>query len=121
MRVDRPRQGGRQPGGRARRLGDVLARLVAFAVVAVIAGVTGAGLVVPATVGTGGAATALSALVDVPDTVLVTADLAQTSVMLAADGTPLAHFYDEDRTEVPLPRMSPLVRSAIVAVEDARF
>lgn len=44
-----------------------------------------------------------------------------TSVMLAADGSTIAHFYAENRIPVPLSRISPVMQQAIVSVEDARF
>ncbi|HEY6797609.1 MAG TPA: transglycosylase domain-containing protein [Kineosporiaceae bacterium] len=44
-----------------------------------------------------------------------------TSTVLAADGTPIAYRYDESRTAVALTDVSPLMRKAIVAIEDARF
>lgn len=47
--------------------------------------------------------------------------LPQTSTVLAADGSVIAHFYQENRTEVPLSRISPWLQKAVVAVEDSRF
>ncbi len=47
--------------------------------------------------------------------------LPQTTVLLAANGRPIAYLYDENRTEVPLSAMSLQVQHAIVAVEDSRF
>lgn len=47
---------------------------------------------------------------------------AETSVLVAADGTVLAALHgDEDREVVPLERMPQVLRDAVVAVEDARF
>ncbi|MGH3730291.1 MAG: penicillin-binding protein [Micromonosporaceae bacterium] len=46
----------------------------------------------------------------------------ETSYLYAADGkTRITGFYEENRQNVPLKDMSPLMRKAIVAAEDARF
>jgi len=47
--------------------------------------------------------------------------LSQRSVILAADGTELATFYYENRQSVELADVAPIMRQAIVAIEDARF
>jgi membrane peptidoglycan carboxypeptidase len=47
---------------------------------------------------------------------------AQRSVLLASDGeTVLGSFFDENRMDIPLSEVAPVMRQAIVAVEDARF
>ncbi|MBD3689549.1 penicillin-binding protein [Nanchangia anserum] len=45
----------------------------------------------------------------------------EQSVVLAADGSTIAHFYAQNRRVVSLDDMSPWVRKAIVAIEDHRF
>ncbi len=45
----------------------------------------------------------------------------QRSVILAADGSKLATFYYENRIDVPLRKVAPIMRKAIVAIEDSRF
>jgi membrane peptidoglycan carboxypeptidase len=45
----------------------------------------------------------------------------QRSVILAADGTRLATFYYENRIDVPLSQVAPVMREAILAIEDSRF
>ena len=42
-------------------------------------------------------------------------------MILAADGTKLATFYYENRVEVPITAVAPIMRKAIVAIEDSRF
>ncbi|WP_088290879.1 transglycosylase domain-containing protein [Kineosporia sp. A_224] len=98
-----------------------LPRLGVFVVVAVVAGALAAGLGVPAAVGTEALALSAADLLTGASVPLAAPALPQTSVMLAADGSPIAWFYDENRTVVPLTRMAPAVRQAVVAVEDARF
>ena len=58
---------------------------------------------------------------ELPDT-LRTPATAQRSNLYANDGTTLiTTFYDEDRTDVPLREVAPVMRQAIVAAEDVRF
>ena len=45
----------------------------------------------------------------------------QRSLILAADGSKLATFYYENRVDVPLSKVSPVMRKAILAIEDNRF
>ena len=47
--------------------------------------------------------------------------LPQRSVILAADGSRIAEFYSENRVLVPLSKVSPVARQAIIAIEDSRF
>jgi membrane peptidoglycan carboxypeptidase len=100
---------------------QTLKRLVIFLLVSVLAGalsvvvlaspVVLAATFVDATTG---------AFTNLPST-LAAPTLSQTSTLVAADGTRIASFYSENRTVVPLSRMSPWARKAIVAIEDARF
>ena len=52
---------------------------------------------------------------------LNTPPLPQRSVIFAADGSVLATFFYENRVEVSLGRVAPVMRQAVVAVEDSRF
>ncbi len=52
---------------------------------------------------------------------LKTPPVPQRSVVLAADGSKLATFYYENRIDVPLNKVAPVMRKAIVAIEDNRF
>jgi membrane peptidoglycan carboxypeptidase len=47
--------------------------------------------------------------------------LPQRSVLLASDGSPITYFYDENRADVPLTAVAPVVQRAVVAIEDSRF
>ena len=55
-----------------------------------------------------------------PDS-LSTPPLPQRTQILAADGSLLASLYYQNRDEVPLLAIAPVMRQAIVSVEDARF
>ncbi|WP_449374412.1 transglycosylase domain-containing protein [Arthrobacter psychrolactophilus] len=98
-----------------------LGKLVAFLGISTICGVLVAGLMVPAVALAGGTATSsITFFDDLPDEMKFETP-ALSSKILAADGSVIATFYDQNRTEVPLDSMSPFIRDAIVAVEDARF
>ena len=47
--------------------------------------------------------------------------LPERSRILAADGSLIATFYYENRISVPLTEVAPVMRQAIVAIEDSRF
>jgi membrane peptidoglycan carboxypeptidase len=46
---------------------------------------------------------------------------AEATVVLAADGRRIATFYDENRVAVPLSKVAPIMKKAILAIEDSRF
>jgi membrane peptidoglycan carboxypeptidase len=52
---------------------------------------------------------------------LSTPPVPQRSLILAADGSKIATFYYENRVDVPLNKVSPIMRKAILAIEDNRF
>jgi len=45
----------------------------------------------------------------------------QTTVVLASNGERLAYFYQENRQDIPLDKIAPVMQKALLAVEDARF
>lgn len=98
-----------------------LGKLVAFLGISAICGVLVAGLMVPAVALTGATATSsITFFDDLPDEMTVGTP-AQSSRILAADGSLLATFYDQNRTEVPLKNISPFMKDAVIAVEDSRY
>lgn len=98
-----------------------LGKLVAFLGISTICGVLVAGLMVPAVALAGGTATSsITFFDDLPDEMKFETP-ALSSKILASDGSVIATFYDQNRTEVPLDSISPFIQDAIVAVEDARF
>lgn len=52
---------------------------------------------------------------------LDTPPLPQRTVLLASDGTTLATLYYQNRVEIPLGEIAPIMRQAIISVEDSRF
>ncbi|HRW19067.1 MAG TPA: transglycosylase domain-containing protein [Dermatophilaceae bacterium] len=100
---------------------SVLSLLAAFVAASVVAGLLAAGLFVPM-VGAVGAASgaAVDMFESLPDE-FTTSPLSEQSVVLASDGTKIATPYDENRIIVPLAEVSPIMRTAQVAIEDHRF
>jgi membrane peptidoglycan carboxypeptidase len=103
------------------KTGDTLARLRALATVAFIAGLLSALLVLPYALMGGLSVRAANHGFQRLPADLVTPALPQSSVILAADGSKLATFYYENRVEVPIAQVAPIMRKAIVAIEDSRF
>jgi membrane peptidoglycan carboxypeptidase len=102
-------------------VGRVLGLLSLFLVVSVVAGALLAGLFVPAVAASGGATRGTIDWFNDITTNLPDTRLQQTSQLFAADGTPIARFSDENRTEAPLNKISKNMQNAIIAIEDARF
>src|ERR1700759_1616228 len=92
-----------------------------FLGVCVLSGSMMAGILMPV-VGTGAvAANRLAKDFQALPSDLSTVPPAQASVILAEDGTRIASFYDENRVDVPLDHVAPLMKQAILAIEDYRF
>ncbi len=98
-----------------------LGKLVAFLGISSVCGVLVAGLMVPAVALAGGATTSgLTMFDDIPAEMTIGTP-ALSSKILASDGSLIATFYNQNRTEVPLDKISEHMKNAIVAVEDARY
>ena len=107
--------------GRTTNVGGVITLLAGFLATALVAGLLGAGLLMPAVGAVGASARAgVHAFDSLPAELKVT-PLAQQSTILAADGSVIATFYDENRIVVPLAKIAPVMQTAIVAIEDDRF
>lgn len=101
--------------------GGVAARLIAFLSATVIAGLLVGLIALPVVGGVGVLARdAVEDFEQLPDA-MDTPPLAQRTEILAADGSSLATLYYQNRVEVPLSSMAPIMRQAIVAIEDSRF
>lgn len=102
--------------------GAFVGHAVTFVVVSLLGGVLLAGLVLPLAAGAGIAARDSAESfqgIDVPN--LEIQALPGRTVMLASDGSVLATFYQENREEVTLERISPLMQQALISIEDRRF
>jgi membrane peptidoglycan carboxypeptidase len=109
--------------GAARHRGPLraLLLLLVFVVVSVLSGGLASGLVMPVLSGSSAAVDSSVSYFDSLPGELQESPLMQTTTMLAANGQPIAHFYDENRLEVPLSAIAPVMQHAIVAIEDSRF
>ncbi|WP_069813336.1 transglycosylase domain-containing protein [Streptomyces sp. TP-A0874] len=92
-----------------------------FLGVSVLAGAVLAGLALPAVGALGLTAKGTIEGFDEIPANLKRPPLSQKTTILDAGGNQIAAVYWRDRTVVPLKKMSPHVRKAIVAIEDARF
>ena len=99
----------------------VIGRLLALAVGSVVAGVI-VGLMLLPFAGAAGVITRdfISDFESLPAS-LNTPPLPERSVILASDGSLLATLYYQNRVEVPLNSIAPVMRQAIIAIEDVRF
>ncbi|WP_327066078.1 transglycosylase domain-containing protein [Kitasatospora sp. NBC_01250] len=92
-----------------------------FLGVSVVAGALTAGLALPAVGGLGlGAKSAVGDFNSLPDD-FTTPPLSQASTIYDANGGVIATVFDRDRTVVPSDQISPLMKSALVDIEDNRF
>jgi membrane peptidoglycan carboxypeptidase len=89
--------------------------------VAVLAGVLVAGLAIPFAAVAGLGARNVADSMDQLPSELTAEPLAQRTRVLAADGSLLATWYDQNRVTVPLNKVALIMRKSIVAIEDYRF
>ncbi|MTB89343.1 penicillin-binding protein [Aeromicrobium senzhongii] len=87
----------------------------------VLAGVIIAVIFVPGTAFV--ASTGNKATKDIVDLPLALQDLPnpQTTRVLASNGRRIAYFYQENRQDVPLEKIAPVMQEAIISIEDYRF
>ncbi len=105
------------------RAGPALLRIFLLCVLATLAGALVAAMALPAVGGAGVVvrdAIGTISFSDLP-VELQQPPLSQRSVILAANGEELATFYYENRQSVSLSDVAPVMRKAIVAIEDSRF
>lgn len=110
-----------RPRGRQVNALQALALLLSFVLMAGLGGVLAAGLVMPAVATTSTLTDTSVRLFDDLPTELEEVPLSEKSTILAADGTLLATFYEQNRIVVPLAEISQDMIDAVVATEDRRF
>ncbi len=86
-----------------------------------LAGVLIAAALTPWIVGPGLAARSSADLLSPLPSALGDHAPAGNSVLLAADGSVITNFYTNNRTPVPSERIAPVMKQALVDIEDARF
>ena len=100
---------------------DRFALLTRMATFVALAGVVAALIVLPVVGGVGLATrNSAQAFSSLPSD-LTQVPLPQRNTMLDADGNVLAVLYAQNRIEVPLDEISPIMQQAIIAIEDQRF
>src|SRR5918999_241706 len=115
MRINRGGRGG--PGGPEHSV-VLLARLVGAGI---MAGVLVAFIALPMVGSAGLAARDASNNFENMPINIDTSPPPEKTVVQAADGTTLATFFDEYRESVRLDKVAPIMRKAIIAIEDSRF
>ena len=85
------------------------------------AGMIVAGMGFPAALALGLMSSEASDSVNSVSTDLVTGQLPQTSTITDSAGNPIAYLFDQNRDPVPVDRISPAMKAAIVPIEDRRF
>lgn len=98
-----------------------LGKIVAFFGVSALCGVLAAGLMVPVASLAGSGATAGAEVFNALPASFKGESIAQPSKILASDGSTIATIYSENRQPVKLDEISPIMRKAIVSIEDERF
>ncbi len=98
-----------------------VAQLLALIAVAVLAGVVVAGMLLPV-VGPAGvlARDSIASFEELPRDFREPALPVRTRVY-AANGKKIATIYEQNRKEVPLKNIAPIMQQAVVAIEDSRF
>ncbi|MGN6246438.1 MAG: transglycosylase domain-containing protein [Motilibacteraceae bacterium] len=101
--------------------GSAASQLGLFVLVSALAGALVAALALPVLGSTGLAARAGAEGFQSLPADLATPPLPQSSTIVDAKGGVLARFYYENRIDVPLSKVAPIMRQAIVGIEDSRF
>src|SRR5687768_8835477 len=97
-------------------------RLIAkLAMTIVVAGALLAGMLLPWIGGTGMVARNSASLLDALPVELTDQTPAGNSRVLAADGSLITNFYTNNRTSVKPDQISPVMKQALVDIEDSRF
>jgi len=108
---------------RADRLGipGILSHLGGIVAVAGVMGLLVAGLVIPFAGVAGLGARSVAESIDNLPADLEAQPLSERTRMVDKFGRVLATFFDQNRVNVPLTEVAPIMRRAIIAIEDSRF
>lgn len=114
------------PGRSSRRVRHVsvaqlVTLLLAFLMLAMLAGVIGSGLAIPAAGSAGTIAKAVPAVINDLPADMEVVEPSEESQMLDSEGHVIARFYSERRIVVDSDQISTTMKNAMVAVEDRRF
>ncbi|MFC6150395.1 transglycosylase domain-containing protein, partial [Mumia xiangluensis] len=109
-----PRRRDEEGMGAARAIGSM-------ALLSLFAGVLVAGLAIPVAAFVGVTSNSMARGFDELPLELRETPIPQRSKVLASDGSLITYFYSQNRQDVPLSKISPLMQQAVVSIEDARF
>ncbi|XAS66861.1 transglycosylase domain-containing protein [Micrococcaceae bacterium Sec5.7] len=98
-----------------------LGKILGFLGVSAICGVLVAGLLVPAAAVSGNTASGSIEFFDTLPAELKVDPPSQSTRILASDGSVIANLFAENRTKVPLDKISPFMKDAVISIEDTRF
>jgi membrane peptidoglycan carboxypeptidase len=98
-----------------------VSRLVGFVAVSAVIGMLASVLVLPIAGGLGVTSQKIASVTKQLPTSLDVNALPQTTKVLARDGSVLALWYDQNRVDVTLDQVAPIMREALLATEDYRF
>jgi membrane peptidoglycan carboxypeptidase len=108
-------------GLRPRADSGFISRLMLFLAISVLCGLLVAGVTLPIVGGLGLAARDSAEGFDSLPAALEIPPLPERSRILASDGSLIATFYEENRISVPISEVAPVMRKAVIAIEDSRF
>lgn len=100
---------------------SVVSHLGVMIAVAAVLGLLVAGLALPFAAVTGLSTRSVADGMDEVPTDLAATPLPQRTRILGKDGAVLATLYDQNRVNVPLADVAPVMRKAIIAIEDYRY
>ncbi|GAA0581550.1 penicillin-binding protein [Kribbella sandramycini] len=100
---------------------DKARSLITFVGVSVLSGALAAGLAIPLAGFAGLGTEQLAKTIDSLPRELVIEPVAVRSRMLAGDGSVIATLFEQNRVPVSLKRVAPIMKTAIIAIEDSRF
>jgi membrane peptidoglycan carboxypeptidase len=103
------------------RPASVISHLGVMVAVAAVMGVLVAGLAIPFAGVAGLGARDVARSMDKLPAELSAEPLPQRTRLLAADGSVLATLYDQNRVNIPLAKVAPIMRKAIISIEDYRY
>jgi len=112
--VRRRVQSEKKPAGRLSIIG-------AMAKFSVIGGVVLAGILIPTTTFVAVTASDLGEDIVAMPMELQETQNPQTTRLLASNGDLIAYFYEENRQDVPLKDIAPIMQDALLSIEDSRF
>ncbi|NJP94112.1 penicillin-binding protein [Nonomuraea sp. FMUSA5-5] len=102
-------------------MGSRLSSVARLTAAAAAAGVVAAAIALPAVGGTGAMFVSASEDLGIKPEDLKEPPLAEKTTVLDAKGNPIAQFYEEYRETITLDQVAPIMKTAIISIEDFRF